>query len=497
MASDSNTPSFPNDEIEILEDDLLDEADLDDDALAAGGFDEEATQVFDPEAHDDAPFEAESTQIYRPDEEGTLDADAGDGFVEEATQVWQSPEPTPAPAPRPESSSASPVVVAPAPQRPDDHESTVVTSTPLRPAVRQVVSAPVPAVAQRASVMPWVLVALALAFAAVAAFLLRSDRPAPVETATLALFSSPTNASVLLNGVPREQRTPLSIPDLEVGTAYRLELRVDGYEAVEQTVVIEQAGLLSREIELPPVLGTVVVRTFPEGAIVSLDGVERGPSPVTLDALDRSRSYTVAANAEGYVLGERAVSWEENTQTEQVVVLTLEPVVAELEADALEDDAEPAESEAPPAAREPARERTARATPPAPARSEQDARARHLPATTPSRLSAAPAAAPPVTRPSERPSARTSPPPTPAPPVPAPAPPAPPAMGQLSVQAVPYGQVYVNNRMVDSETPLIGYEIEAGVHAVKVFFVGPNTWSEEQSVRIEPGANRVVTFRAR
>ena len=502
MPSDSNPPSSPNDEIEILEDDLLAEADLAQDALDDGGFEDEATQVFDPDAHDDAPFEAESTQIYRPDEEGALDDDSASEFVEEATQVWQSPVPEPAPAPSPvrpqrAMTSGAPFAASNMSAPDVDTESTVVTASPLRPSrpvVRQMASAPAPAIPPNRTLWPWAIVAMVAA--ALVVFVLRADRPKPVETATLALFSSPTNAAVILDGIPLEQRTPLSIPDLEVGNAYRIELRLDGYQSVEETVTAGQAGLLTREIELPAVLGAIVVRTFPEGANVSLDGAERGTSPVTIEALDRSRSYTVAAAAEGYETAERAVAWGENTPTEQVVVLTLSPVVPPVdeetiaEVDAL--DAAPAPEEPAATPRPTSTSRAATAPRSSGRTEEQAARARHLPA-APARSAVAepaPQSAPqtaPVaspTRPSERPSVRASEPPTP------------PALGQLSVQAIPYGQVYVNDRMVDPETPMIGYEIEAGVHAVKVYFVEPGTWSETQSVRIEPGANRVVTFRA-
>jgi hypothetical protein len=50
--------------------------------------------------------------------------------------------------------------------------------------------------------------------------------------------------------------------------------------------------------------------------------------------------------------------------------------------------------------------------------------------------------------------------------------------------------------MVSPETPLIGHELSAGVHRVKVYFVSLRSFSDERSVRIEPGQNRTITFRA-
>lgn len=50
--------------------------------------------------------------------------------------------------------------------------------------------------------------------------------------------------------------------------------------------------------------------------------------------------------------------------------------------------------------------------------------------------------------------------------------------------------------MVAPETPLIGHELSAGVHRVKVYFVALRTFSDERSVRIEADGNRTITFRA-
>lgn len=69
-------------------------------------------------------------------------------------------------------------------------------------------------------------------------------------------------------------------------------------------------------------------------------------------------------------------------------------------------------------------------------------------------------------------------------------------MGSLSVQAVPYGQVWINGRMVANETPLINHRLPAGAHRVKVYFVPLRSFSDERTIRIEAGASESVTFRA-
>ena len=61
---------------------------------------------------------------------------------------------------------------------------------------------------------------------------------------------------------------------------------------------------------------------------------------------------------------------------------------------------------------------------------------------------------------------------------------------------MPYGQVWVDGRMVSPETPLINHELSAGVHTVKVYYVSLRQFSDERSVRVEPDSSRTITFRA-
>jgi hypothetical protein len=50
--------------------------------------------------------------------------------------------------------------------------------------------------------------------------------------------------------------------------------------------------------------------------------------------------------------------------------------------------------------------------------------------------------------------------------------------------------------MVSAETPLRNHSLPAGEHRVKVYFVSLRTFSDERSVRIEPGQPSTLTFRA-
>ena len=70
-------------------------------------------------------------------------------------------------------------------------------------------------------------------------------------------------------------------------------------------------------------------------------------------------------------------------------------------------------------------------------------------------------------------------------------------MGRISVQAVPAGQVFIDGEVVATETPLMNFEIEAGTHTVKVYFINLRSFSEERRVRVVAGEGRSVVFRSR
>ncbi|MFT4705694.1 MAG: hypothetical protein ACI81R_003405 [Bradymonadia bacterium] len=509
----------PDEEIEVLDDDLLDEADLDGDV--EGDFEDEATTVFDTSVDDGGGFEEELTAIF-----DTTGAPASGVVVKSApAQPAASPaQRTAAPIAhrsRPKNSQPAemptqvrgPVVQVASPRRITDSTSqqTVVTSVPG---------------SRHAGVLTRVstqsnapLIALSLILlAALGILLILLFRPSPVAelTATVAVFSSPADATILVDGVPHHQRTPATLTDLVPGEAVTLELRRDGYQPISE-LITPGNGLLTREFELLPVPGSVVVRTFPDGAMISLDGSDRGPAPVTLLDLDRGNAYLLTATLQGHEEASRELAWSSNSPSELAVLLTLAltPIVeadgvgvGELGADAdastgavfdtLPPVAAPAAvtnsaagastpSRERAASREPSTTRAPATTPPVVTPRERVG-TRPAPPTQDQALVEPPT---PAARPSERPSER--PPERPAEQV---AEQAPEGEGSLSVQALPYGQVYVNGRMVAAETPLINHTLDAGVYTVKVYHVSLRQWSEERTVRIEPSERRTLTFRA-
>jgi serine/threonine protein kinase len=136
----------------------------------------------------------------------------------------------------------------------------------------------------------WQLAAAAVALIAVAGAGIAAARrytatPAPaIADGTLTVNTNPSGAHVFVDGVERGA-TPLSVT-LKPGT-HALELRGDGAPRL-MPITVDAGAQVSQYIELPKTaatLGQMQVRTEPAGARVSVDGLPRGTSPVTVGEL--------------------------------------------------------------------------------------------------------------------------------------------------------------------------------------------------------------------
>ena len=557
MAND-NWPPGGEEPIDILDDDLLEETvlALDDDD---GGFEEEATQIYRPEEHDDdGGFEEEATRVF--DTSGGAEPE----YDDESTRVWQT-ESSPAAAvpataggayttqlPRHginELAASRPASGA-APQ-PSMVIAEAAASVPRKQVARPNASGAVPRRAEddRQSKLLTAMIALA-ALALLSVFGVLLSRGGGGPTGTVAVMTTPQGAAVVLDGQRLALTTPTTLPDLELGRSYTLQLELNGYDAVTETLIVSEA-IEQRFFELEAATGTVVVRTVPEGASVAVNGAIRGTSPVTVEGLDPTKAHDIVATLAGHEDATRSVTFTADGDSEELITLTLTPTggtaVAAAEAGGTPAagsgegavDAAPAagvsagatvtvgangqligpdgqpilgpdgqpltvlaaaaaaeepEPEPEPVASSSDRSSSSRDSSESSRSSRSDDSARSSRSSRSSRSDSA------RDRPSSR-SSRSAPPtrerPSATRPAPEPEPePEPAGDGSISVQAVPYGQVWIDGRMVSPETPLIGHDLSAGVHRVKVYFVSLRSFSDERSVRIEAGQNRTVTFRA-
>jgi hypothetical protein len=154
--------------------------------------------------------------------------------------------------------------------------------------------------------VPWAAVALVmlcLAAGAAAYFSFNTEKPAEpvaapppvVTTGTAVISSRPEGAVVLINGVSRGV-TPLRL-SLERGD-YTLELQNSG---ATRTIplTVDAGSTVSHYIDLavPVSVGRLEISSEPAGARVTLDGVQRGTTPLVLASVARG-PHTVVITGE-------------------------------------------------------------------------------------------------------------------------------------------------------------------------------------------------------
>ena len=143
--------------------------------------------------------------------------------------------------------------------------------------------------------------------------------------APVTVLTEPTGATVLVDGTARGA-TPAKL-ELDAGT-HRIELRHAGFKhwVTDVQVVANQPQTLGPvRLGLPD--GTLVVRTDPVGASVSVGGAFRGRSPVTLDVRP-DVALALVASREGYEPGTTQLTVGAGERRE--VQLSLQPIFGEV-----------------------------------------------------------------------------------------------------------------------------------------------------------------------
>lgn len=123
------------------------------------------------------------------------------------------------------------------------------------------------------------------------------EAPDAAPLGSLFIDTTPSGATVFING-NNEGTSPVTVDQLQFG-AYSIELKLNGYITKHLDVTVESTDsqIVSTDLDLP--VGTLEVRTTPEGVsfdLVSVESLDRimfsGVSPVTIPDL-RNGDYEV------------------------------------------------------------------------------------------------------------------------------------------------------------------------------------------------------------
>jgi len=100
----------------------------------------------------------------------------------------------------------------------------------------------------------------------------------PLASGSLGISSVPDSATILIDGVAFDRRTPAVIPQLAVGT-HTVQLQLKGFEDWSQAVVITPNRAMGIRAKLTPSrdsCGSLMVQSHPPRAAIFLDGVPTG-----------------------------------------------------------------------------------------------------------------------------------------------------------------------------------------------------------------------------
>jgi len=100
----------------------------------------------------------------------------------------------------------------------------------------------------------------------------------PLASGSLGVKSDPDGATILIDGVSFDRRTPAVIPQLVIGT-HTVQLRRKGFEDWSQAVVVTPSRTMQIQAHLTPSRnsrGTLVVQSQPTRAAIFLDGSPTG-----------------------------------------------------------------------------------------------------------------------------------------------------------------------------------------------------------------------------
>lgn len=132
---------------------------------------------------------------------------------------------------------------------------------------------------------------------------------AGLDPVRLRLETAPLGATISVDGVGVGAVTPHVVEDLPVGEPLRVELELDGYRPLEETIVLRAGdGLRVERFTLERMEGALRVTSAPSGAVVFIDGDRiQERTPALVEELPAEATVRVEARKRGRKRQSRAV----------------------------------------------------------------------------------------------------------------------------------------------------------------------------------------------
>ena len=147
---------------------------------------------------------------------------------------------------------------------------------------------------------------------------LAAPPPKPEPAGMLTIETTPPHADVFVDRVNRAQ-APAEL-SLRPGQ-HLVTLRCEGYKPEHRTVMIDDGGRTSLNVELAKITGILIAASEPAGAEVTIDGISYGATPALLTALPLG-TYKLSFALAGYKTKTVEVSVKDRTPVKAFVSLT-------------------------------------------------------------------------------------------------------------------------------------------------------------------------------
>lgn len=120
------------------------------------------------------------------------------------------------------------------------------------------------------------------------------------EASTLIVSSVPDSAKVYINKV-YQGKAPLTITDMKIGSKYDVLVEMPGYESYSDSIVFTTSEEQKKNIVLKVrTEGSLSITSVPEGAMVYIDSVYQGKTPLSIEGFKLNRKYELLLELIGY-----------------------------------------------------------------------------------------------------------------------------------------------------------------------------------------------------
>lgn len=125
-------------------------------------------------------------------------------------------------------------------------------------------------------------------------------RRSGAATASIEILSSPPGAKIFVDDRETSATTPSTIPTISADQEHTIGLSLAGHRFWSRTVRLKPGETKSFDVNLARNFGALSIHSSPEKALVMIDGIPVGQTPVTREDLEPDRIYRVEVWLEGH-----------------------------------------------------------------------------------------------------------------------------------------------------------------------------------------------------